>query len=71
MLKEKLLRIRMTGGRWWTRTCSLRSCRWWWGEKDELSHTMKKEEASAALDELKKKMGNPATGEPGEGTGGK
>jgi hypothetical protein len=71
VLKEKLVRIRMTGARRVNADLLLAQLQMVVGEKDELSHTMKKEEASAALDELKKKMGNTAKSEPGQGTGGK
>jgi phage shock protein A len=55
-LKEKLVRIRMTGGKLVDADLLLAQLQMVVGEKDTLSHTMKQEEASAALDELKKKM---------------
>jgi hypothetical protein len=55
-LKEKLVRIRMTGGRLVDADLLLAQLQMVVGEKDQLANTMKKEEANAALDELKKKM---------------
>jgi phage shock protein A len=59
VLKEKLARIRMTGGKLVDADLLLAQLEMVVGKKDELAHTMKKEEASAALDELKKKMQGP------------
>jgi hypothetical protein len=56
VLKEKLTRIRMTGGKLIDADLLLAQLEMVVGPRDELSRTMKKEEASAALDELKKKM---------------
>jgi hypothetical protein len=56
VLKEKLTRIRMTGGKLVDADLLLAQLEMAVGPRDELSRTMKKEEASAALDELKKKM---------------
>ncbi|MGA2480809.1 MAG: hypothetical protein ABSG63_18850 [Spirochaetia bacterium] len=56
VLKEKLTRIRMTGGKLIDADLLLAQLEMVVGPRDELAHTMKKEEASAALDELKKKM---------------
>jgi phage shock protein A len=56
VLKEKLVRIRMTGGKLIDADLLLAQLEMVIGPRDELSHTMKKEEASAALEELKKKM---------------
>jgi phage shock protein A len=66
VLKEKLVRIRMTGVKLVDADLLLAQLEMVVGKKDELAHTMKNEEASAALDELKKKMGDHS-----EGTGGK
>lgn len=66
VLKEKLVRIRMIGGKLVDADLLLAELEMVAGKRDELAHTMKNEEASAALDELKKKMG-----EHQEGTGGK
>lgn len=57
VLKEKLVRVRMMGGRLVDTDLLLAELEMVVGKKDELSETMKKEEASSALDELKKKMG--------------
>ncbi len=57
VLKEKLTRVRMMGGRLVDTDLLLAQLEMVVGKKDELSETMKKEEASSALDELKKKMG--------------
>ncbi|HEY9593919.1 MAG TPA: hypothetical protein VHE79_05550 [Spirochaetia bacterium] len=59
VLKEKLTRLRMTGGRLVDVDLLLAQLQMLAGPKDELSAEMKKEEASAALDELKKKMQGP------------
>lgn len=56
MLKEKLKRIRMTGVRLVDTDLLLAQLEMAVGKKDELSRSMKSEEANAALDELKKKM---------------
>jgi hypothetical protein len=55
-LKEKLMRIRMTGGKLVDADLLLAQLQMVVGEKDQLADTMKKEEANLALDELKKKM---------------
>ena len=64
VLREKLVRIRVTGARLVDADLLLAQLEMVVGKKDELAHTMKNEEANAALDELKKKLG-------GQGTGGK
>ncbi len=56
VLKDKLTRIRMTGGKLIDADLLLAQLRMVVGEKDTLGEAMKKEEASAALDALKKKM---------------
>ena len=56
VLKEKLNRLRMTGGRIVDTDLLLAQLQMLVAPRDELAATMKKEEASAALDELKKKM---------------
>jgi phage shock protein A len=56
VLKEKLTRLRMVGARLVDADLLLAQLQTAVGSIDELSHAMKKEEASAALDELKKKM---------------
>jgi hypothetical protein len=56
VLKEKLTRIRMMGVKLVDADLLLAQLEMITGKRDELAHTMKKEEASAALDELKKKM---------------
>jgi phage shock protein A len=56
VLKEKLTRIRMMGGKLVDADLLLAQLEMITGKRDELAHTMKQEEASAALDELKKKM---------------
>jgi phage shock protein A len=66
VLKEKLVHIRMAGVKLVDADLLLAQLEMVAGKKDELAHTMKNEEASAALDELKKKMGGQQ-----EGTGGK
>jgi phage shock protein A len=66
VLKEKLVRIRMAGLKLVDADLLLAQLEMIVGKKDELAHTMKNEEASAALEELKKKMGDHQ-----EGTGGK
>lgn len=57
VLKEKLVRLRMTGGRSVDTDLLLAQLEMVVGKKDDLSRTMKEEETKAALDELKKKMG--------------
>jgi phage shock protein A len=59
VLKEKLTRLRMTGVKLVDADLLLAQLQMIVGPKDELSSTMKKEEASAALDELKKRMQDP------------
>jgi hypothetical protein len=66
VLKEKLVRIRMAGLKLVDADLLLAQLEMIVGKKDELAHTMKNEEASAALEELKRKMGDHQ-----EGTGGK
>ncbi len=61
VLKEKLTRLRMTGVRLVDADLLLAQLQMLAGPKDELSSAMKKEEASAALDELKKKMQDPGS----------
>jgi phage shock protein A len=56
VLKEKLTRIRMAGVKLVDADLLLAQLQMVAGTKDELAHTMKQEEAGAALDELKKKM---------------
>jgi phage shock protein A len=55
VLKDKLVRLRMTGGRLVDTDLLLAQLQMVVGQKDELGEAMKKEEANAALDELKKK----------------
>jgi hypothetical protein len=55
VLKDKLVRIRMTGGRLVDTDLLLAQLQMVVGQKDELGEAMKKEETNAALDELKKK----------------
>jgi len=55
VLKDKLVRVRMTGGRMVDADLLLAQLQMVVGKKDELGEAMKKEEANAALDELKKK----------------
>jgi phage shock protein A len=62
VLKEKLVRIRMTGARLIDADLLLAQLEMVVGKKDELAHTMKKEEASAALEALKKKMQEGSNG---------
>lgn len=57
ILKEKLTRLRMTGGKSVDTDLLLAQLEMAVGKKDELSTTFKEEESNAALDELKKKMG--------------
>ncbi len=57
VLKEKLARLRVTGGKSVDTDLLLAQLEMAVGKKDELADTMKKEETKAALDELKKKMG--------------
>ena len=59
-LKDKLKKVRMTGGRLVDTDLLLAQLEMVVGPRDTLAGTMKKEEASAALDELKKKMQGPA-----------
>ena len=56
VLQEKLTRIRMMGVKLVDADLLLAQLEMITGKRDELAHTMKQEEASAALDELKKKM---------------
>ena len=56
VLKEKLTRIRMMGAKMVDADLLLAQLEMLTGKRDELAHTMKQEEANAALDELKKKM---------------
>ena len=56
VLKEKLTRIRMMGVKLVDADLLLAQLEMTTGKRDELAHAMKKEEASAALEELKKKM---------------
>jgi len=56
VLKEKLTRIRMTGVKLIDADLLLARLQMVVGEKDKLGDAMKKEEANAALDALKKKM---------------
>lgn len=55
VLKDKLVRLRMTGGRLVDTDLLLAQLQMVVGKKDELGDAMKNEEANAALDELKKK----------------
>ncbi len=55
VLKDKLARLKMTGARLVDADLLLAQLQMAVGEKDTLGDAMKKEEASAALDELKKK----------------
>jgi hypothetical protein len=55
VLKDKLTRLRMTGGRLVDADLLLAQLQMLVGKKDGLSDAMKREEANAALDELKKK----------------
>ena len=55
VLKDKLVRIRMTGGRLVDTDLLLAQLQMVVGQKDELGEAMRKEETNAALDELKKK----------------
>jgi hypothetical protein len=55
VLKDKLVRIRMTGGRLVDTDLLLAQLQMVVGQKDELGEAMKKEETNAALDALKKK----------------
>lgn len=55
VLKEKLARLRVTGARLVNTDLLLAQLQMVVGEKDTLGEAMKKEEANAALDELKKK----------------
>ncbi len=66
VLREKLVRIRMAGVKLVDADLLLAQLEMLVGKKDELAHTMKNEEANAALEELKKKMGDHP-----QGTGGK
>ena len=62
VLKEKLVRIRMTGVRLIDADLLLAQLEMVVGKRDELAHMMKKEEASAALEALKKKMKEGSNG---------
>jgi phage shock protein A len=55
VLKDKLVRLRMTGGRLIDTDLLLAQLQMVVGTQDDLGEAMKKEEANAALDELKKK----------------
>jgi phage shock protein A len=55
VLKDKLTRLRMAGGRMVDTDLLLAQLQMVVGKKDELGDAMKNEEAKAALDELKKK----------------
>jgi hypothetical protein len=61
VLKDKLTRLKMTGGRLVDTDLLLAQLQMVVGEKDKLGDAMKQQEADAALDELKKKS-------TGEGT---
>ncbi len=54
VLKDKLVRLRMTGGRLVDADLLLAQLQMAAGKKDELGNAMKEEAAKAALDELKK-----------------
>jgi len=56
VLKDKLVRLKMTGARLVNTDLLLAQLQMVVGEKDALADAMKKEEANAALDELKKKQ---------------
>jgi phage shock protein A len=56
VLKEKLTRLRMTGVKLVDADLLLAQLQMIVGPKDDLAAAMKREEAGAALDELKKKM---------------
>lgn len=58
VLKQKLVRLRTTGGRAVDTDLLLAQLEMVVGKKDELAQTMKEEETKAALDDLKKKMEN-------------
>jgi hypothetical protein len=62
VLKDKLVRLRMSGGRMVDTDLLLAQLEMVVGKKDDLSRLMKEEESKQALDELKKKMGQQ--GEP-------
>jgi phage shock protein A len=62
VLKDKLVRLRMSGGRMVDTDLLLAQLEMVVGKKDDLSRLMKEEESKQALDELKKKMGRQ--GEP-------
>lgn len=55
VLKDKLARLKMTGGRLVNTDLLLAQLQMVVGEKDKLGDAMKQQEAEAALDELKKK----------------
>ncbi len=57
VLKQKLARVRLTGGKAVDTDLLLAQLEMAVGKKDELEGKMKVEETNAALDELKKKMG--------------
>lgn len=54
VLKDKLVRLRMTGGRLVDTDLLLAQLQMVVGQRDELGEAMKKEETNAALDELKR-----------------
>ncbi len=56
VLKEKLMRVRMTGARLVDADLLLAQLEMVVGKQDDLSRTMKSMEAGAALEDLKKKM---------------
>jgi phage shock protein A len=62
VLKEKLKMVRMRGGRLVDTDLLLAQLEMVVGPRDELGKTMKSAEADAALDDLKKKMQDPAGG---------
>jgi phage shock protein A len=68
VLKEKLVRVRMTGTKLVDADLLLAQLQMVVGPKDTLGQAMKSEEAGAALDELKRKM---ADNDSGTVTGGK
>jgi len=55
VLRDKLVRLKMTGGRLVNTDLLLAELQMVVGEKDTLADAMKQQEADAALDELKKK----------------
>ncbi len=62
VLKEKLTLVRARGVKLVDADLLLAQLEMLVGKKDDLERAMKREEAGAALDELKKKMGEPGTG---------